>query len=114
MSKRGPSMHRWPSHAFLLPLPLATTAANPTCARSAKVQLHVGILHRRYERWGAALEAFAAARAIEPSYCEVDYWEGRTRLGELGERPVPFPSMPCSPQVVHLSLNASLSRVRFG
>ncbi len=57
--------HTWPS----LPRP-------QVCPLSAKVQLNMGILQRRRGDQQAALAHFRAARAIEPGYCEPDYWIG--------------------------------------
>ena len=61
-----------------------------TCLQTAmrqqltKVQ-NVGIVHRRYERWGEAIREFRLARQLWPDYCEVDYWEGLTLL-QSGQR----------------------------
>eukprot|EP00891_Asterochloris_glomerata_P008136 jgi/Astpho2/8136/Aster-03071 len=52
------------------------------CGNSAKVQLNSGILERRYQNWEAALRHFERARAIEPGYCEPDYWVGLTLVNQ--------------------------------
>ena len=48
------------------------------CGNSAKVQLNMGILERRYQNWDEALHHFTRARSIEPTYCETRYWIGIT------------------------------------
>lgn len=50
------------------------------CPNSAKVQLNSAILMRRQSEWDAALEMVDRAQAIEPSYCEADFWRGLTML----------------------------------
>lgn len=50
------------------------------CPDSAKVQLNSGILARRSADWGGALAHFERAKAIEPTYCEPDFWSGLTLL----------------------------------
>ncbi|KAK9811534.1 hypothetical protein WJX72_005492 [[Myrmecia] bisecta] len=57
-------------------------AAQKVCWTSAKVQLNSGILERRYMNWRQALEHFELARAIEPGYCEPDYWVGLTLINQ--------------------------------
>ncbi|GLC66378.1 hypothetical protein PLESTF_000418100 [Pleodorina starrii] len=51
-------------------------SAGRVCPDSAKVQLNLGILQRRRGDHAAALSHFRRARAIEPGYCEPDYWIG--------------------------------------
>ena len=52
------------------------------CGRSAKVQLNLGIVERRYARWDAALRRFRRAQEIEPGYCEPAYHVGLTLVNE--------------------------------
>lgn len=52
------------------------------CPDSAKVQLNLGILERRYSNWQAALAHFNRARQIEPGYCEPTYWFGLSLVNE--------------------------------
>ena len=56
--------------------------AEQVCWDSAKVQLNSGILERRYQNWDRALMHFEHARAVEPGYCEPDYWIGITLLAQ--------------------------------
>eukprot|EP00887_Chlorella_sp_A99_P006721 scaffold3.g6721.t1 len=53
-------------------------AAERVCDRSAKVQLNMGILERRHQRWDAALAHFRAAQEIDPTYCEPNFHIGLT------------------------------------
>lgn len=48
------------------------------------MQLNSGILERRRHNLPAALSHFQLAAAIEPGYCEPDYWIGIT-LVNMGE-----------------------------
>ena len=50
------------------------------CPGSAKVRLNTAILRRRRGDWGGALEHLDAAQAIDPTYCEADFWRGLTLL----------------------------------
>lgn len=52
------------------------------CPDSAKVRLNNGILSRRYARWDEAVAHFSHAQAVEPGYCEPDYWIGLTRINQ--------------------------------
>ncbi|GIL43829.1 hypothetical protein Vafri_1432 [Volvox africanus] len=51
-------------------------SAARVCPTSAKVQLNLGILQRRRGDQGAALRHLRRARALEPGYCEPNYWIG--------------------------------------
>lgn len=52
------------------------------CGNSAKVQLNIGIVEKRYQNWDAALEHFRKAVDIEPTYCEPIYWTGATLVNK--------------------------------
>ncbi len=70
-----------------LPMRLLYSRVNPgrdppvqVCPGSAKVHLNTAILRRRRGDWGGALEHLDAAQAIDPTYCEADFWRGLTFL----------------------------------
>ena len=67
---------------FLLIEASNQVVAEQVCWDSAKVQLNSGILERRYQNWDRALMHFEHARAVEPGYCEPDYWIGITLLAQ--------------------------------
>ena len=50
------------------------------CPDSAKVRLNAGILARRHLDHTGALLHFRKAQALEPGYCEPDYWQGVTLI----------------------------------
>eukprot|EP00004_Rigifila_ramosa_P003747 TRINITY_DN1399_c0_g1_i1.p1 TRINITY_DN1399_c0_g1~~TRINITY_DN1399_c0_g1_i1.p1 ORF type:complete len:485 (+),score=95.73 TRINITY_DN1399_c0_g1_i1:1786-3240(+) len=54
------------------------TRAGETTPNSAKVQLNLGILRRRYNDWEGALAHFEQSLRIYPEYCEPKYWKGLT------------------------------------
>lgn len=60
-------------------------SAFQVCPDSVKVRLNSGTLRRRYADWDGALEHYRTAKAIHPSFCEVDYWIGLTLLNKREE-----------------------------
>lgn len=44
------------------------------------MQLNNGILQRRHSNWTGAMAHFDRAQAIEPGYCEPDFWRGLTLI----------------------------------